>query len=105
MTVDDILEQVKALSPEEREELVRRLEELPIEHEALYDATGSEKPEHWGKSLAEIMDEIGPIELKYPEIEDPVEWVKRLRADERKRRLGDLDNWAESDNSDLEETE
>jgi hypothetical protein len=25
------------------------------------------------------MDKIGPIEMKYPEIEDPVDWVKAQR--------------------------
>jgi hypothetical protein len=35
-----------------------------------------------------LLDEIGPIEMKYPEIEDPVEWVKHLRAEQRRRRLG-----------------
>ena len=39
--------------------------------------------EHWGKELNRLMDEIGPIEMLYPEIEDPVEWVKHLRAEER----------------------
>jgi hypothetical protein len=43
------------------------------------------------------MDEIGPIELLYPEIEDPVEWVKHLRAEQRRRRLGD---WGEEVPSD-----
>jgi hypothetical protein len=46
---------------------------------------------HWGQSLNRLMDEIGPIEMKYPEIEDPVAWVKRLRSDQRRRRLGNGD--------------
>jgi hypothetical protein len=33
------------------------------------------------------MDEIGSIEMKHDEIEDPVEWLKHLRAENRRRRL------------------
>jgi hypothetical protein len=32
--------------------------------------------------------------MKYPEIEDPVEWVKQIRRDEREQRLGD---WGEEE--------
>ena len=35
-----------------------------------------------------LMDELGPIEMLYPQIEDPVEWVKHLRSEQRKHRLG-----------------
>jgi hypothetical protein len=87
MTVTEILEQVKALSPQERKELAKLLIDM-------MDTPADMPEEHWGKSLNRLMDEIGPIEMKYPEIEDPVEWVKRLRAEERKRRL---DNWDESE--------
>jgi hypothetical protein len=86
MTVTEILEQAKALSPQERKELAKLLIDM-------MDTPEDEPEEHWGKSLNRLMDEIEPIEMKYPEIEDSVEWVKRLRAEERKRRLG---NWDES---------
>src|SRR5262249_15836686 len=57
--------------------------------------SSEEQPqEHWGKALNRLLDEIGPIEMKYPEIEDPVEWVKHLRAEERRHRLGD---WGEEE--------
>jgi hypothetical protein len=89
MTIQEILEQAKALSPQERKELAKMLIDLmdaPQPTEAL------ESIEHWGQSLNRLMDEIGPIEMKYPEIEDPVEWVKHLRAEQRRRRLGDEEN-------------
>ncbi len=49
---------------------------------------------HWGKMLNQLMDELNPIETKYPEIEDPVEWVKHHRAEQRRQRLGD---WGEDE--------
>ncbi|MEO0562927.1 MAG: hypothetical protein AAF125_12525 [Chloroflexota bacterium] len=82
MTLNEILEQAKTLSPAEQTELAHRLLDMADDHPSA--STG----EHWGQSLNHLMDEIGPIEMKYPEIEDPVEWVKHLRAARRQRRLG-----------------
>lgn len=97
MTITEILDQAKALSPQERKELAKLLiDTLDVATEQPRHK-GDEPQEHWGKSLNKLMDEIGPIELLYPEIEDPVEWVKHLRAEERRRRLGD---WGEENASD-----
>lgn len=79
MTVDEILEQVKTLSAQERLELIERITTLTDESQ---QAEKTEAEEHWGRSLNRLMDEIGPIELIYPEIEDPVEWVKQIRKDQ-----------------------
>jgi hypothetical protein len=77
------------LAPKERLQLIERVASS-VEREIEAAPSGEEQPEeHWGKSLNRLMDEIGPIEMKYPEIEDPVEWVKHLGAEERRRRLGD----------------
>lgn len=78
MSIAEILEQIRALSREERELL---LAEIQMMQSA--PAQPAEPQEHWGQALNRLMDEIGPIELKYPEIEDPVEWVKHLRAARR----------------------
>lgn len=91
MTISTILEQVKTLSPQERKELAKLLIDMmdvpqPVE--------AAESEEHWGRNLLRLLDELGPIEMKYPEIEDSVEWVKQIRRDERKRRLGD---WGEDE--------
>jgi hypothetical protein len=48
-----------------------------------------EKPEHWGENLLKLIREIGIVELDYPDIEDPVEWVQRIRYEQDKRRFGD----------------
>ncbi|MEQ8676079.1 MAG: hypothetical protein RLP44_31835 [Aggregatilineales bacterium] len=80
MTVSEILEQAKALSPQERKELAQLLIDMidvPTQEKTV------EPEEHWGKALNRLMDDIGPIEMKYPEIEDPVAWVKHLRAEQR----------------------
>jgi hypothetical protein len=89
MTLDEILAQAKTLSPQERKELAKMLIDLmdvPQQTDVL--AAG----EHWGQSLNQLMDKLGPIEMKYPAIEDPVEWVKQLRADQRRRRLDEKDD-------------
>ena len=86
MTVAEIIEQAKTLSVQERKELAKLLIDtldLPPEQQS------DEPEEHWGKSLNQLLDAIGPIEMLYPEIEDPVEWVEHLRAEQRRRRLGD----------------
>ena len=86
MTITEIIEQAKALSAQERKELVKQLvDTLDLPTEQILD----ESEEHWGKSLNRLVDEIGPIGMLYPEIEDPVTWVKHLRAEQRRRRLGD----------------
>ncbi len=48
--------------------------------------------EHWGQALNRLLDELGPIDLVDPEIDDPVEWVKVQREKQWKQRLGD---WGE----------
>jgi hypothetical protein len=85
MSLNEILEQAKLLSVEERKELAKQLIDMmdapPVELNDL--------GEHWGQSLNRLLEELGAIEMKYPEIEDPVEWVKHLRAEQRNHRLLD----------------
>jgi hypothetical protein len=80
MTVKDILEQAKRLSPQEREELVNRLIEMRT------DETPLPKKTKTGAEIVAMLEKTGPIELMYPEIEDPVEWVKQIRRDQQKKR-------------------
>lgn len=84
MTITDILDQAKALSPQERKELAKLLiDTLDVPSEPI-------SPEkHWGKNLLRLLDELGPIDLIHPEIEDPVEWVKQIRQEQHHKRLGD----------------
>lgn len=89
MTISEILEQVKTLSPQERKELAKLLIDMMDIPRSI---PGSEPEEHWGKSLNDLLGEIGPIEFEYPEIEDPVEWVKHSRSERRKKRLGSRDD-------------
>lgn len=82
MTVTEIMEQAKTLNIQERKELMKQLVDildLPPEQKS------DEREEHWGKSLNRLLDELGPIEMLYPEIEDPVEWVKHLRAEQEEQ--------------------
>ena len=72
MGIEEILEQAKALSREQRRELAQRLLASVDD-----DHTGQ------GETGAEIVAKIealdGPIEFVDDHIEDPVEWVKTQR--------------------------
>ena len=85
MTVAEIMRQAQTLSPQERKELVKLL----VDSLDVVEQSANVPEEHWGQSLNQLLDELGPIEMMYPEIEDPVEWVKHLRSEERRWRLGD----------------
>jgi hypothetical protein len=82
MTLNEILEQARKLSPQELEELLQRLQAMQAEPPVNRPKTGAEIV-----AMLEAMDE--PIELVASHIEDPVEWVKQIRHDQRQRRLGD----------------
>ena len=84
MTISEILQQAKLLSVEERKELAKQLIDMMDAPQQSEDKVSNE---HWGQSLNRLLDEVGTIEMKYPEIEDPVEWVKHLRSEQRKHRF------------------
>jgi hypothetical protein len=82
IAIADILDQAKALSPQERKELAK----------LLIDTLNTDEPTAQPKTGAEIvamLEAMEPIEFVDPEIEDPVEWVKPLRRKQHQRRLGD----------------
>lgn len=86
MTVTEIFQQAKALSTQERKELVVKLVETlgdtPVQ---------ADEAEHWGRKLNALLDTLDMSEWEAIEIDDPVEWLKAQREDERKNRLGDWD--------------
>jgi hypothetical protein len=86
MTIAEIFDQARALNPQERKELAKLLIDT-------LDAPPEPKPgdpeAHWGRNLLRLLDELGPIDLIHPEIEDPVDWVKQIRREQDQRRLGD----------------
>src|SRR5262245_42560782 len=94
MTVAEVWEQAKTLSQPERKELAKMLiDTLDAPQVQAHTAkTGAEIV-----AMLEALDE--PIELVHPEIEDPVEWVKTIRREERKRRLGDWGDDVETESS------
>jgi hypothetical protein len=92
VSLDEALALALKLAPKERLQLIERVASS-IERDM--EATAPDKPQpegHWGQALNRLLEEIGPIDLVDPEIEDPVEWVKAQREKERKHRLGD---WGE----------
>lgn len=93
-SLEEALALALKLAPKERLQLIERVASS-VEREIEAAPSGEEQPEqHWGRNLLRLLDELGPIEMSYPEIEDPVEWVKQIRRDEREQRLGD---WGEEE--------
>ena len=83
-SLEDVLEIALKLGPKERLQLIERVASS-VEREIQIQPISDESPEiHWGQNLLRLLDELGPIELDYPEIEDPVAWVKQIRRDQEK---------------------
>lgn len=81
MSVAEILKQAETLSPQERQYLVQELL-------AMGDAAAPAKMNtpKTGAEIVALLETMDPIELIYPEITDPVEWVKQIRLDQQKKR-------------------
>lgn len=79
MTVDEILEQAKALSPQERRELTKRLIDTLDTGESMIDQPKT------GAEIVAMLEAMDPIEFVDAHIEDPVEWVKAQRRKDADR--------------------
>lgn len=92
MNTSPLLEEALALAlklaPKERLQLI---EQIASSVEREIESPPSSEEQHWGRDLLRLLDDLGTIEMEYPEIEDPVEWVKQIRRDEGTKRLGDWD--------------
>lgn len=74
------------LGPKERLKLIERVA-ASVEHDINISQTDMQpSTEHWGESLLRLLDELGPIELDHPEIDDPVEWIKQIRREQATHR-------------------
>jgi len=93
--LDEALEVALKLSPKDRLRLTERiLASLEGEVGGSEPSEAQPPEEHWGNALNRLLDELGPIEFVHPEIDDPVEWVKVMREEAQKQRLGD---WGETE--------
>ena len=91
---DELVSLALGLSATDRLKLVERIVSS-VERELEAPPSGEEPHEgHWGQNLLRLLDELGPIDLIHPEIEDPVEWVKQIRQEQDRKRLGD---WGEQE--------
>jgi len=79
MSVTEILEQVKALSQVERDELLAELQALNAGRAVRVPKSQT------GAEIVAKLETMEPIEFVDPEIEDPVEWVKAQRKKEADR--------------------
>jgi hypothetical protein len=86
MTIAEILDQAKALSPQERKELAKLLIDT-------LDAGESVTQPKTGAEIVAMLHAIEPIEFVDPHIQDPVEWVKA----QRKKRADKLQPYRDED--------
>jgi hypothetical protein len=76
-----VIELALQLSPRERLQLVERMV-ASVEKTLPTEDTVPASSEHWGQNLVRLLEELGPVDLVHPEIEDPVEWVKQIRREQ-----------------------
>lgn len=91
-TLEEALAIALRLGHKERLHLIERIA-ASVEQELDNHSLRDEKPkmEHWGQSLNQLLDQLGPIDLVDPQIEDPVEWVKYQREKRRHQRTSEWD--------------
>jgi hypothetical protein len=82
MTVSEILQQAKTLTPQERKELVVKLVETL---DVAEDPAEQPVEEHWGRRMIALMQSMDAVAFADPEITDPVEWVKAQRRKGQER--------------------
>lgn len=86
--LEDVLAMALQLTPKDRLALIAQV--ASSVGQAIDAPAAQDVPEgHWGKALNQLVDEIGPVEMLYPEIQDPTVWVKHLRAEQRRNRFSD----------------
>lgn len=76
-----VLSLALTLSPKARLQLIKQVT-ASIEEELSVVATEESPKIHWGQNLIRLLEQMGPIELAHPEIEDPVVWVKIIRREQ-----------------------
>lgn len=84
-TFDQALALALRLPPKKRLQLIEQVA-LSIEQEIPSSAS---EGQHWGQALNQLLDTLDMRDWQALEIDDPVEWLKRQRAQEQERRLGD----------------
>lgn len=72
MTISEIFDQAKALSPEERKELAKLLIDT-------LDTSESTSNAKTGAEIVALLKTMKPIEFVDSHIEDPVDWLKAQR--------------------------
>jgi hypothetical protein len=85
MTVAEILEQAKALSPQERKELAKSLIDM-------LDAGAPAPQPKTGAEIVAMLQGMDPVEFVDPQIDDPVDWIRAQRRKRQEKRQPDRDS-------------
>jgi hypothetical protein len=88
MTIAEILDQAKALSPQERKELAKLL----IDTLEVVSEPQANELESWGQPLKHQPDELKLNNLPASDNENPIGWVKMKRENLDRKGVGD---WGE----------
>jgi hypothetical protein len=87
-TFEQILSSALNLTPKERLQLIERLASS-LEHDVQEPSAQPLEDEHWGRRLNRLLDELDTEQWSTSDMDDPVEWLQKLREEQRARRLGD----------------
>ncbi len=68
-TIDDAFEVAMCLGIKDRLQLIGRIASSVEGEIEVSSIDEMQVMEHWGKSVNKLLDEVGPIELGYPEID------------------------------------
>lgn len=99
-TIDEILEQVKQLSHNQRKELTKQMIDL-LDQPVTQDDEPTDQ--HWGRNLVRLLNSFESLDPIHPEIEDPVEWVKTIRREDELRRRAAWDLGTDPEEDDRED--
>jgi len=83
--LDDTLALALKLSPKERIRLIEQVASSVEREIESVPAQPEQSEEHWGQALVNLIKSLDLSEWEAMDIDDPVEWVKRLRSKEEDR--------------------
>ena len=85
--LEEVVSQALKLAPQEQAQLVSRI--VAAMSRELASPAANRPPEHWGRALNQLLDTLDTSDWEAMDIDDSVEWLRQLRQEEQRQRLGD----------------